>query len=148
MNVNRLILVAPLLFVCIGCGDSEGRRRVYPVRGSVTFEGKSLEGALIVFVPVEDEPDFPRPTGSVEPDGSFEMTTYREGDGAPEGEYKVSITWRPEGEAPETGGLLSRDAPPSSQPDPTGGRYADFESSGLTATVETGSNELPPFVLE
>jgi hypothetical protein len=53
--------------------------------------------ALVVFHPTD--PAFEKqiggkPLATVRPDGSYTMTTYAPDDGAPEGEYGVTVEWR------------------------------------------------------
>ena len=49
MNLYRLILLAPA--VCLlGCGDSVDPGRGVPVSGTVTMDGKPLEGASVSFL--------------------------------------------------------------------------------------------------
>src|SRR5262245_37204373 len=85
-----LLLTAVLAVSCSG----DGRRPVFPVHGQVRFEDKPTPGALVIFHPLNDpDPRAPRPVARVEADGSFAPTTYRTDDGAPAGEYAVTITW-------------------------------------------------------
>jgi hypothetical protein len=117
-----------------GCGQG-GRKPVYPARGQV-FDGnnKPAAGALVIFHPVgDDDPNKPR--GYVDDKGNFTLTTYEEGDGAPEGEYVVTVEWRPKKKTPY-------DPEP---PDKLQGRYANRKTSRLRATVEKRQqNEIKP----
>jgi hypothetical protein len=134
-----LLLVA-FMFVLMGtsCG---GRARfpAYPVKGLVRFEGKPVEGARVFFHPREKTAspiDSYLPSGIVDADGSFELTTYEEGDGAPVGEYEVTITRRTEqAKSDEDGDDL---IPPL---------YGSPGTSPLRATVEATTNNLKPFIL-
>ena len=110
----------------------ENQKPVHPVKGSVTVAGQPAVGAFVLFTPVNEVPDAtdPRPRAEVEPDGSFAVSTYGSRDGAPAGEYIVTIKW------------TDRD-----EPDRLQGRYADATTSTLRANIKEGSNELPPFKL-
>jgi len=133
-----------------GCG-SDGRVPVHPVRGKVLVDGEPLTNGLVVFHPVEPLPEVPKPNAPLREDGTFALTTYEAGDGAPIGEYVVTVTWIPPGMGVEEDrGLLSPPAERDDSPttDPTGGRYKDPETSELRSTVESGENELAPFNLE
>jgi len=125
-----------------GCGGpADDRKPVFPVRGKITVAGKSADRAQVVFHPVADTgPNTPRPTGTVGPDGTFTLSTYTEGDGAPAGEYAVTVVW------PESSSAIGGDADTGG--DRLGGRYANPKTSGLKATVADGPNELSPFVLK
>jgi hypothetical protein len=94
----RHIALAVGLLLTLWAGYSFATRdgskmSVYTVTGSVLFEGQPAEGATVVLHP-EDRSITIRPRGVVDADGSFELTTYLPGDGAPVGEYKVTIDWR------------------------------------------------------
>jgi hypothetical protein len=80
------------------------------------------------------------PHGVVEPDGTFRIGTYADGDGAPEGEYTVTIAWPETRTDPKTRDEVSADR--------LEGRYADPMKSRLTVTVRNGENRLEPFRLD
>ncbi|HMP61246.1 MAG TPA: protein kinase [Gemmatales bacterium] len=58
-------------------------------RGKVTFEGKPVAGAKIVFHPVA--PTVPRASAITAEDGTFALTTFMKDDGAYPGKYVVTI---------------------------------------------------------
>ena len=119
-----------------GCGDS--KYKVYPVHGEVFFDGQPASGATIHFHPV----DTARPPAfaTVQPDGSYELSTYGEDDGAVAGDYLVTLNWIDEEKI---------DGEMVAGPDRLGGHYARAESSGLKATVDAGEdNEVPRFDLK
>jgi hypothetical protein len=132
-------MLALLAVLVLSCGGAR-RKPVYPVRGQV-FAGKDqpAAGALIVFHPVaEDDPNKPR--ALVEEDGSFSLTTYDKGDGAPEGEYVVTIEWRPPSANPF--------AAKKNEPDKLKGRYVDPKKSKLHFRIEKkAENVLDPIRL-
>lgn len=67
---------------------------VYPVVGQVVVNGKPAEGATVVFHPqAAGEVAELRPTGKTDADGRFKLTTRESNDGAPAGDYKVTINW-------------------------------------------------------
>ncbi len=75
-----------------GCGEANPQLPVYPVNGKVILKGKPLANALVAFHPV-DQSD-PRATtcrATTGPDGTFTISTYAANDGAPAGEYKVTV---------------------------------------------------------
>lgn len=91
----RLVLGAaliPALLLTSGCGEKWAE--VFPVAGSVKFDGQAPVGAQIVLHPVTPPgPDAVAPTGRVKSDGSFQITSYQSGDGAPPGDYVATIQW-------------------------------------------------------
>ena len=129
------------------CGGPD-RVEVNPVRGKVLFRGQPAAYAWVVFHPQggSEQVQPMRPSGRAGPDGSFTLTSYDEGDGAPAGEYKVTVEWpsedltdpsdpdNPEGQIPRG-------------PDRFGGRYADPATTPLAATIVQGNNDLEPFQL-
>jgi hypothetical protein len=113
--------------VCpLGCGKSE--KPVYPVQGQAFVQKKPAVGALVIFTPKEnaEREKWPMgyPRGNVQADGSFKLTTYRPDDGAPAGNYAVTVYWgSPGSDEVREGDLLQ-------------GRYVDPATSKIHATVK------------
>jgi glycine/D-amino acid oxidase-like deaminating enzyme len=129
-----------LLFVLFCGGVSCARtshRPVYPVRGQVFVQGKPAVQARVTLHPV-DPTDTARPSAVVEEDGSFRFSTYLAFDGAPAGEYVVTVEWpsaaRKQDELNAGLDLLQ-------------GRYSDPKKSPLRVRVREEQNELEPFRL-
>lgn len=139
----RIRTIPLLLLLPLGTGCSDGRRPVYPVHGQVFYEDKPTPGALVLFHPVNDpDPRAPRPIARVNADGSFSPTTYNASDGAPAGEYAVTVAWVKETD--------NQNAPKEEQKPPRNlvpDRYGNPETSGFRLTIKAGPNELPPFRL-
>jgi hypothetical protein len=133
--------VCVILFLCFllsSCKSNtpiERQKPVHPVRGQVFVGGKPAVGAFVLFIPALEAPDAPdpRPRATVKEDGSFVLSTYGEEDGAPAGDYLVTVTWSPNG---------------SDDEDKLGSRYNDRAKTPLKVTVKEGSNELPAFKLK
>lgn len=70
-----------------GCGES--RPVTCPVRGTVTCQGKPVPRGTVLFNPVD--PTRPPARGTIASDGTYELTTYRAGDGAVPGEHKIVV---------------------------------------------------------
>jgi hypothetical protein len=118
-----------------------GTKRVYPVSGTVLFEGKPAAGAVVKFYSADaadkNAKDVLIPQGVVGADGSFRLTSYKSEDGAPAGNYRVSVFWaRPSKGGDDFDKLL---VPP---------RYLNAGTSGLTAEVAASPTALPPFQLK
>lgn len=81
------------LLPAVGCGRSEATRlAVYPVKGQVTLNGKPLSNALVVLHPKAATPgSTTTPRATTDQNGQFEVSTYDSKDGAPVGEYAVTI---------------------------------------------------------
>jgi|SRR5215831_15610996 len=116
-------------FLLPACGKGS-RRAVYPVHGYVfDANNKPASGALVVFHPLEgDAGDRDKPRAFVAEDGSFALTTYEKEDGAPEGEYVVTIEWRPKSANPFDAN--------KQKPDQLKGRYSDAKKSKLRFKID------------
>ena len=77
--------------------------------------------------------------GTIQPDGTFRLSTFAENDGAIEGDHQVAIQPPP----PPSG--LDRDRVRRLPPPPFDEKYMDFETSGLTITVtrKAADNDFP-----
>jgi len=84
-------LSAFALSACIGCGSSgaDTAAKLIPVKGKVTVKGEPLSAGTVRFEP----DDFGRPaSGNLKSDGTFVLSTLKEGDGVVAGHHRVSIT--------------------------------------------------------
>ena len=75
--------------VLTGCSSSS-RPRTYPVTGTVTSQGKPLAGAAITFVPTGDDAE--AASAITDANGKYALTTWKAGDGARPGEYRVKVS--------------------------------------------------------
>lgn len=135
----RLASVVTLLALAVGCGPpDEVRPPLEPAQGSLLINDQPAEGALLVFHRVGEatfDARGTRPTATVDAEGNFALTTYQEGDGAPAGEYQVTILWF--------------DNPESNSPwDKLGGRFTDPARSDIRVTVGPEQNTLEPIRLD
>jgi hypothetical protein len=123
-----------------GCGSADtGRVAVIKTAGKVTFKNQPVEGAFLVLHPKDAATaDAPRPTALVKPDGSFQPTTFDSADGAPAGEYVVTVEWR---KLVQVGGEW--------QPGPNllPQKYGNPATSDIVVRVAEGQSELPPITL-
>jgi hypothetical protein len=130
------------------CSCSRGGKALHPVSGKVFVEGKPAAKALVVFHPLNDQgPEVVRPRAVVRRDGSFQVYTYVAGDGAPAGDYVVTVRGSklpPPVGPPTTRRKKKKDVPGPEVPV----RYEDPATSKLHAHVKEGPNELPPFNLD
>ena len=119
------VLVGALL---VGLPACTGGPRTYPVKGTVMYNGKPVPKGTVLFTPVSGGPTA---TGELNEDGTYRLTTYKPGDGAPLGEYRVAIMAMEgpvQGEPPV--------APPPLIPD----KYTSLALSDLKANVHEGDN--------
>jgi hypothetical protein len=84
-RASKAVIFILLLALAVGCGS--GRPKTAVVRGTVTYKGKPVPNGTITFTPNSG----PTATGEIAPDGSYQLTTFRKGDGAVLGEHKVVV---------------------------------------------------------
>jgi hypothetical protein len=111
------------LFGASGCGSET----LFTVSGRVTYkDGKPVTAGLVIFEPLSQKISA---RGEIQADGSFQLGTYRDNDGALEGEYKVLVAPPP---LPEEG---KRRRPPIHP------KYRSLESTPLHFTVSRDRNK-------
>ena len=119
-----------LALASTGCGHADGGTPVFSVRGEFFVDGQPAEGAMVSFHPLNDpDPRALRSYARVEGDGGYHLSTFLSGDGAPQGEYVVTVYWpdpRRKGDDPDG---ESETLPP----DRLRGRFATPGSSVLCA---------------
>lgn len=137
-SVRRLfssLVVLTLAALCSAC--SSGRKPVHPVRGQILVDGRPAAQAQVLFHPTEGSKEDPHPTAQTDDEGYFHLTSYANGDGAPEGNYNVTVTWfRVFNNRQEV--VRYNVLPP---------RYSAPQSSQLRVSVAKGNNELIPLQL-
>lgn len=135
MPMFRWVLGFVAIATLAGCGESTPT--VYPVGGQVIYRKKPLAEAVVTFHPKDATGRLLSATTDAE--GRFRLTTTVTNDGAPAGEYGVSVALREKRKDGDDEVRNGRNLLPP--------RYADPKTSGLTATVKPGENTLHPFVL-
>ena len=75
--------------LCLVRQGRQPRKPTFAVSGKVLDGTKPLANVAVVFHPVGD--DGPKPRGKTDADGAFSLTTYDTADGAPAGEYRVTL---------------------------------------------------------
>jgi hypothetical protein len=145
----RLPVVVPILralpiFFVVGCSSEKiDRPQTVPVTGVVSHNGSPVEGANVIFQPVGHNY---AAIGQTDATGTFTLTAFEPNDGAVPGEYKVSVT---KSEVTVTGGGGSDDSATTMKEKmllPI--KYARADSSGLAASVKTGTENKLEFKLE
>ena len=112
----------------------------YPVHGQV-LEGSNRPavGALVIFHPVDtSDPKPAKPLAYVDEKGAFALTTYEKGDGAPEGEYVVTIQWRPKSTNPFNANKEGEDR--------LHGRYSDPKTSSFRFKIGRRADNVLPAI--
>jgi len=90
------------LFAVILVGCHRTSLDIAPVHGKVTVDGKPLAKAKVRFAPTaKGNTDPGKPAwGEIQADGTYQLTTYKTGDGAIVGEHWVTIL-NPDEELPD-----------------------------------------------
>jgi hypothetical protein len=117
----------------IGCAGTNGDRvKTYPVSGNIYVNGLPAAGAVVECFALDDPALLPlRPHAIAGPDGTFKLTTYKTGDGAPAGSYALTVKWpTPPRPNQETG------------VDRLKGRYADPKRPARRIKVQPSDNDL------
>src|SRR5262245_56067829 len=137
--MKRRFLCLAVALACAACGSGG----LYPVSGSVTYQGQPAVGATVTFLPKgqTDRSSTALAQGVVAEDGTFKLAGPA-GEGLKPGDYVVLIEWK------EGAGRAKGRAPALGAPDRLKKRYLDPNNALLTATVEAKTNKLPPFQLQ
>ena len=147
----RLVGLTVLLAAAAGC---DGRRAPVPVSGTVTLDGRPVEGATVTFHLIGDDKEGRLAIGQTDKTGTFQLKTGNE-NGVRPGKYKVVIAKNvlvnsklkvpdfpdtPEGRNQRDHFLLKHfgdDQPPSRNVLPE--RYGDLKTTPLTCKVPDDS---------
>lgn len=90
----RISVRAGLLLAVVGCGNSGSGFSITPLRGKVIVDGTPATGGIVTMTPLAQEGakgETGKPAVAlIGSDGTFQMTTYREGDGVIVGSLEVS----------------------------------------------------------
>lgn len=131
LSIQRCAAFVLLLSLLTGCGGPG----VTQVTGRVTLaDGKVPTGVYVMFM---DDVNGRSPSGMVEADGRYTLTTEKPGDGAFPGVYKISF-------APPSPADSSQPTPPT----PFHDKYLRVSTSGLEREVKPGQTNEFDFVLE
>ena len=131
-----------LLAVLLGgtsCGGrDQGLPKVQPVAGTVFVDGRPAAQAEITFHSPNAAAKRVQPFAIADASGAFRPTTFLDGDGAPAGEYAVTVIWPT---SREEGGETVKGL------DRLKGRYNNPQNTPLKVVIQEGRNELPPIQL-
>ncbi len=122
--VQMAVCTAPLLFLMAGCSQEDWGT----LEGTVQMNGSPLGPGTIMLKPVEG--DRPGAMGTFGEDGVYSVMSAGRKEGAPAGEYRMTIHG---GEGLGEGGSSQ---PMSSIPP----RYGQADLSNLTVKIEPGEN--------
>lgn len=139
MHIFRIGLTGCLLATAVGCGGV----KFYPVKGQLLFpDGSPVKGAengTVVFEAAGPDGKGYSASGTIDPEGRFELTTETPGDGAVPGKNKVIITpLQPVGDTPQVRVLNPKYEKPT-----TSGLEVDVkpQANTVTLTVEPAKSK-------
>jgi len=128
LSVLSLVVALGLLGVA-GCGGGNPAT----VNGTVTYNGQPLETGTVAFYPVDGGP---AAYANIQSDGTFRASTGQQ-KGLALGEYRISV--QATGPMPEPGPQNDWEPVPESLIPES---YNSPETSGLTATITPGENQV------
>lgn len=138
MNVNRRFFFLAVIIgfvVATSCSRSTGPV-CYPVSGRIAFKGQPVAEAMVVLHRVGgDVEGHHKPIAYTRADGAFQLTTIKRNDGAPPGDYIITVELR----TPKTVGEEAVRSGPNLLP----AQYSKPESSNLKYSVVAGDNQIP-----
>ncbi len=136
-HYSAVVLVGLL---ALGTGCSERGPEFFPVAGRVTYNGEPLPYGTIMFQPDKG----PIAVGELQPDGSYKLISGADQQpGAVSGMHRVSFQPPPKKFLVPPEELETRHAPPPVEEQPfVPAKFHSPATSGLTAAVKPGSNEI------
>lgn len=140
MMLSSAFVVAVMVPVLAGCGKRHGDRgALYPAEGQIFLNKEPLAGALVVLYPqgLSDAKAVPS-RAQTGPDGRFRVSTFGTADGAPEGEYTVTVVQYPL-QQDGSGWVSGPNALPT--------KYASPKTTDLRVQIGDGKNTLPVLAL-
>jgi hypothetical protein len=145
MSLHRITLLRSLFLtaavaLAAGCGQSapDSHVVVHPAKGKITFQGQPIPGAMLTLHPKTELPEVPKPRANVGNDGAFAVTTFAGGDGAPEGNYVLTVVWyKP----------IKKGADIQAGPNVIPKKFTAPQTSNLTVKIASGQNDLPTIQL-
>lgn len=134
----RLSLLGALGLI-VACSSAPSTA-VFPVEGKAFYRGAPAVDAQIFFQPVGFTlPGSARPSAVVQADGTFRLSTFKQFDGAPPGDYRVCVTWLSD--------AMKQDGE-NVGPDRLQNRYRDPDKSPLLVNVQERANVLATLELQ
>jgi hypothetical protein len=82
---KRALVPLVLALTATGCGQTSS------VKGRVLLDGQPVAGAAVLFMPDADGQGRPA-SGTTDSDGYFQLMTFRPGDGAASGTYRIVVS--------------------------------------------------------
>jgi hypothetical protein len=129
--MGALAACACVALIC-GCGGSSASKG--RVTGKVVTNGQPVTGGALTFMPVDSKSGAMPAMGKIKTDGTFVVTTDKEGDGAAIGKHTISYS-SPPVETPEWDGYGTPPPQPKIE-------YQGYVPKENQVEVKAGQNEL------
>lgn len=146
-----LALSAAFAVTSLGCGGSvdkskAGRPATVTAKGSITYNGKALDGAVIVLSP--KQAGGIAASGMSDAEGNFDLQAFPPDPGAVPGDYNVIVTKMstPEQKVSLEGSDGSNSGPPAKSLIPK--KYSRPDQSKLTASIPPAGTDSLKFELK
>lgn len=137
---GTLAVVVAIPVLLASCGPRESGVPVHPVSGKVTFDGQPPVGALVSLSPQGHVlPPGIVPSAKVQADGTFQVGTYAENDGAPAGDYAVTLQWFK---------VVTTDGGTGRGPNVLPKSYGSVADTPVKVTVKEGANSIAPIEIK
>ncbi len=136
--------LALAVILSVGCSGSPREKPVFKVRGRVTYDRKPMARAVITFHSTDPADRTTPAHATADENGDYVLSTYRAGDGVPQGDQIVTIYWpmpRPKS-LPKVASPDPEDDGQLSTVDRLKNVYSLVGKSPLRATVEPKDNEI------
>jgi hypothetical protein len=129
-----LVLIVAASLLSMGCRQ-QVQSEVFSVEGVLTVNGEPAANASLAFHPLERDINVCCSVGRTDVRGVFHLTAHAHFDGAPAGDYAVTIVW------PEESSLIDEcNCDDILQHDRLKGFYADAERTEIRVTVKPSVN--------
>ncbi len=127
-QATKLLVMLACVIPLVGC---EQTTSTHPVKGKVVLaNGSPAGGGIIKFRTTSEEGETVKAHGQINSDGTFELSTFQNGDGALAGEHEAILF------SPALGDGSNAATAPSFPK-----KYRNYETSGLKFDVGPGEND-------
>ncbi len=133
MNPSAGLLCTLVLIFVTGCSSKESWHvHTTPVTGTIQINGETHSGVFVILVSKSDiDSRGSRPWGRTDSEGNFTLSTYKNGDGCPFGEYDVTVRWPVDPNELGTADRLNN-------------RFTSPGNALMTITIDESTTSLPP----
>lgn len=129
-RLRRPAFITVLLAAALsGCGRGSYELETAPASGQVNLDGEPLPQGIVYVLPSKGR----SAKGMIQPDGSFVLSTYEQGDGAQVGTHPAVVAALPKDELDQEQRQLRMPIPK---------RYSRASTSGLTVEILPGEDNV------